>query len=144
MRRGVRRLHRHTPEREEEAREGLLHEFARLAEGGVTADELQRAQTYALGTHAIARQGGGAVLADAVDAWLLGEGLGELAAYESRVRGVTTDAVRALAARHFDPARRVEGVVRGTTAESVAVPAAVSAEKAAGSAPNVNLAAARP
>jgi zinc protease len=111
------------PEQEDEAREGLLHEFARLAEAGVTDDELLRAQTYALGTHAIARQSGGAVLADAVDAWLLGEGLGELAAYEARVRAVTTGDVRALAARHFDPARRVEGVVRGAAAPG-AVPAA--------------------
>jgi zinc protease len=105
------------PEQEEEARAGLLAEFARLADGGVTADELERAQTYALGTHAIARQSGGTVLADAVDAWLLGEGLGELAAYEARVRGVTLADVRRLAARHFDPARRVEGVVRGEAAE---------------------------
>jgi zinc protease len=105
------------PAQEEEARAGLLHEFARLADSGVTADELERAQTYALGTHAIARQSGGAVLADAVDAWLLGEGLGELTAYESRVRGVTTADVRALARRHFDPARRVEGVVRGAAAD---------------------------
>jgi zinc protease len=105
------------PAQEEEARAGLLHEFARLAADGVTADELERAQTYALGTHAIARQSGGAVLADAVDAWLLGEGLGELAAYEARVRGVTLADVRRLAARHFDPARRVEGVVRGEAAE---------------------------
>lgn len=139
-----------SPEREDEARAGLLHEFARLADGGVTADELVRAQTYALGTHAIARQSGGAVLADAVDAWLLGEGLGELAAYEDRVRGVTTDAVRALAALHFDPERRVEGVVRGTAAAPVEVPAAsaasapVAATAAAGPAPNVNRAAAHP
>jgi zinc protease len=128
------------PAQEEEARAGLLAEFARLAEGGVTADELERAQTYALGTHAIARQSGGAVLADAVDAWLLGEGLGELAAYEGRVRGTTVDAVRAFAAARFDPARRVEGVVRGTTGEAAAVPAAA----APGSAPNVNGAAAHP
>jgi zinc protease len=135
------------PEQEEEARAGLLHEFARLAEGGVTEDELRRAQTYALGTHAIARQSGGAVLGDAVDAWLLGEGLGELDAYEARVRGVTTAAVQALAARHFDPARRVEGVVRGTAAEPAAVPAAHAAAPAAGptpSAPNVNEAPVRP
>jgi zinc protease len=112
------------PEQEEEARAGLLDEFARLADGGVTEEELRRAQTYALGTHAIARQSGGAVLADVVDAWLLGEGLGELAAYEARVRGVTTADVRALAARHFDPARRVEGVVRGTAATPASVPAA--------------------
>ncbi len=103
-----------SPGREDEAREGLLAEFAALAADGVTPDELARAQTYALGTHAIARQGGGAVLGDVLDAWQAGEGLGELDAFEARVRAVTTDDVRAFAAEHFDPARRAEGVVRGT------------------------------
>jgi predicted Zn-dependent peptidase len=83
----------------------------------VTADELERAQTYALGTHAIARQSGGAVLGDAVDAWLLGEGLAELDAYEARVRGVTVADVRALAERAFGPGVRAEGVVRGAPAD---------------------------
>jgi predicted Zn-dependent peptidase len=69
---------------------------------------------YALGTHAIARQGGGAVLSDMVDAWLLGEGLGTLATFEARVRAVTPEGIRALAERWFDPGLVVEGVVRGT------------------------------
>jgi len=102
-----------SPGREDEARAGLLAEFAKLAADGVTPDELARAQTYALGTYAIARQGGGAVLGDVLDAWQAGEGLGELDAYEARVRAVTPEDVRAFAAGHFDPARRVEGLVRG-------------------------------
>lgn len=106
-----------SPEQEDAARDGLLAEFARLVEGGVTADELERAQTYALGTHAIARQSGGAVLGDAVDAWLLGEGLGELDAYAARVRGVTVASVRALAERSFGAGVRAEGVVRGAPAD---------------------------
>ena len=93
---------------------GLLAEFDRLREVPVTDEELARAQTYALGTHAIARQSGGAVLGEMVDAWLTGEGLAELERYESRVRAVTPAAIRALAVDWFDPARRVEGVVRGT------------------------------
>ena len=100
------------PEQEEEARAGLLAEFARLADGGVTAEELERAQTYALGTHAIARQGGGTVLGDAVDAWLLGEGLEELEGWEERVRGVGREDVRRFAARVFGGGR-AEGLVRG-------------------------------
>jgi zinc protease len=100
------------PAQEEEARAGLLGEFARLVEGGVTAEELERAQTYALGTHAIARQSGGTVLGDAVDAFLLGEGLGELDAWADRVRAVTRDDVRRFAARAFGGGR-AEGVVRG-------------------------------
>jgi zinc protease len=101
------------PAQEEEARAGLLAEFARLREAPVGDDELARAQTYALGTHAIARQSGGAVLGEMVDAWLLGEGLSALATYEARVRAATPAALRALAERWFDPARVVEGVVRG-------------------------------
>ncbi|HEY0777995.1 MAG TPA: insulinase family protein, partial [Gemmatirosa sp.] len=101
------------PGQEAEAREGLLAEFAKLAADGVTADELSRAQTYALGTYAIARQGGGAVLGDVLDAWQAGDGLRELDEYEARVRAVTPNDVRAFAAAHFDPARRAEGVVRG-------------------------------
>jgi zinc protease len=102
------------PSQEDEARAGLLAEFARLREEPVTAEELERAQVYALGTHAIARQGGGAVLGEMVDAWLAGTGLAELAAYEQRVRAVTPASIMALAERYFDPARRVEGIVRGT------------------------------
>jgi zinc protease len=101
------------PTQEEEARAGLLAEFARLREAPVSDEELTRAQTYALGTHAIARQSGGAVLGEMIDAWLSGEGLAELTTYEARVRAVTPAAVQALARRWFDPARRVEGVVRG-------------------------------
>ncbi|MGZ8456537.1 MAG: M16 family metallopeptidase [Gemmatirosa sp.] len=101
------------PTQEEEARAGLLAEFARLRETPVSDEELVRAQTYALGTHAIARQGGGAVLGEMIDAWLSGEGLAELATYDDRVRAVTPAGIQALAERWFDPARRVEGIVRG-------------------------------
>ena len=80
----------------------------------MTAEELEQARTYALGTHAIAQQSGGAVLGDMVDAWLFGEGLAELETYEARVRAVTPGTIQALADRWFDPQGRVEGVVRGT------------------------------
>ena len=61
-----------SPEQEDAARDGLLAEFRRLRDEPVTAEELERAQTYALGTHAIRQQSGGAVLADMVDAYLFG------------------------------------------------------------------------
>ena len=100
------------PEREAEAREGLLREFARLREMPVTEEELQRAKTYALGTHAISRESGGSRLGEMIDAWLLGTGLGELAAYETRVAALTAADLQSVAGRYFDPDRRVEGVVR--------------------------------
>ncbi len=102
-----------SPEREIEARDGLLEQFALLREQPVTADELERAQTYEIGTHAIHQQSGGAVLGEIVDAWQLGGGLHELAAHDARVRAVTPERVQALVARYVDASRRVDGIVRG-------------------------------
>lgn len=104
-----------SPDREEDARRGLLIEFERLREMPVTAEELQRARTYALGTHAIARESGGSRLGEMVGAWLLGTGLGELASYETSITEVTASDIQEVARRYFDPARRVEGVVRGAS-----------------------------
>jgi zinc protease len=102
-----------SPDKEQEAREGLLREFAKLREAEVTADELEQAKAYAIGTHAIRQQRGGAVLGDLMDAWLVGTGLEELDEYEGRVLAVTADQMRELASSYFDEARLVEGIVRG-------------------------------
>jgi zinc protease len=103
-----------SPDKEDAARTGLLAEFAKLRDGDVTANELARAQSYLVGSHAIARQSGASVLGEIVDAWLLGEGLGELDEYEQRIRAVRAADIRALAIEAFDEQRRVEGVVRGS------------------------------
>ena len=100
------------PDQEDAARDGLLAEFRRLRDEPVSAEELQRAQQYAIGSHAIRQQSGGAVLADLVDAFLFGS-LGELADYDAMVRAVTTESMLAVARTYFDPSRRVEGIVRG-------------------------------
>ena len=102
-----------SPEKEETARAGLLAEFAKLRDKPVSADELLRAQTYAIGTHAIRQESGGAQLADMVDAWLFGRGLAELDEHDSQVRAVTVADVQAFARDFFDDERRVEGIVRG-------------------------------
>jgi zinc protease len=102
-----------SPEKEEIARSGLLAEFAKLRETPVGDDELSRAKEYTIGTHAIAQELGAAVLADMLDAWMFGAGLHELTEYDSRVRSVTAEEMREVARRYFDPARRVEGIVRG-------------------------------
>jgi zinc protease len=100
------------PSQEDAARDGLLAEFRRLREESVSAEELERAQTYTVGSHAIRQQSGGAVLADVIDAFLFGS-LAELVDYEGHVRAVTVESMRAVAQRYFDPSRRVEGIVRG-------------------------------
>ena len=101
-----------SPEKEEQARRGLLAEFAKLRETPVTEKELLQAQTYAIGTHAIRQQSGGAVLGDMIDAYMFG-GLRELAEFDARVRAVTAQGMLAIARTYFDDSRRVEGVVRG-------------------------------
>ena len=101
-----------SPEKEGVAREGLLAEFAKLREEPVTGEELDRAQTYAIGVHAIRQQSGGAVLGEMVEAWMFGT-LGELDEYESQVRAVTAMRILETARAYFDPGRRVEGIVRG-------------------------------
>jgi zinc protease len=101
-----------SPDKEGVAREGLLIELQKLRETLVTDEELHRAQTYAIGVHAIRQQSGGAVLGELVEAWMFGT-LAELDQYEERVRSVTAAAVRDTARRYLEPHRRVEGIVRG-------------------------------
>ena len=98
------------------ARAGLVAEFEKLRREPVREEELQRAQTYAIGTHAIRQQSGGAVLGDMIDAYVFGT-LAELDEYTNRNLSVTTASMRALAERQFDPARMVEGAVRGVGRE---------------------------
>jgi len=101
-----------SPEQEDAARAALLAEFRRLRDEPVTDDELARAQTYSIGVHAIRQQHGSAVLADMVDAWLLGN-LRELGTFEASVRAVTPASMQQIAQEYFDATRRVEGIVRG-------------------------------
>lgn len=103
------------PQREDEAREGLLREFAKLREAEPTGEELDRARQYLIGTHAISQQSGSAVLGELVDAWLFGAGIEERRTYGASIAAVTAADVRALAQEYFDPARVVEGIVRGTS-----------------------------
>ena len=101
-----------SPEKEDVARRGLLGEFARLRDEPVTRRELEQAQTYAIGTHAIRQQSGGAVLGDIVEAWMFGR-LAELDEHDARVRGVTAEEMLQVARSYFDEDRRVEGIIRG-------------------------------
>jgi zinc protease len=101
-----------SPEKEAVARDALLEEFRKLREGGVTAEELHRARTYAIGAHQIRMQSGASVLGEVVDCWLFGT-LAELDESEARLNAVTRDDIQRAAQRYFDPAVRVEAIVRG-------------------------------
>ncbi|QJR34216.1 M16 family metallopeptidase [Gemmatimonas groenlandica] len=103
-----------SPSREQEARDGLLGEFAKLCDAAPTDDEMERARRYLIGTHAIAQQSGGSVLGDLVDAWLFGEGLHERHEVVDRLAAVQGADVLRMARASFDPSRVAEGVVRGS------------------------------
>ncbi len=102
-----------SPDKESAARAGLLEEFRKLRDDGVTAEELARAQTYAIGVHQIRLQSGGSVLGEVVDTWMFGD-LNDLDNVEARIRSVTLADVRRVAREYFDPTIRVEAIVRGT------------------------------
>jgi zinc protease len=102
-----------SPEKEGVARSGLLNEFANLREKPVTAEELNQAKEYLIGSHAIAQESGGAQLGEMLDAWMFGEGLHELLEHDDSVRAVTAEQMREVARKYFDPEKRVEGIVRG-------------------------------
>ncbi|HUR92166.1 MAG TPA: pitrilysin family protein [Gemmatimonadaceae bacterium] len=99
-------------DKEDRARQGLLREFERLRVELVTTEELDRAKEYAVGASAIRRETAGALLSEMMDAWLFGA-LSEAAELERRIRAVTREDVRRLAAACFDPSKRAEGIVRG-------------------------------
>jgi len=102
-----------SPEKEGIARDGLLAEFEKLRERPVTEEELERSKEYVVGSHAIGQESGGALLAEMLDAWMFGSGLGEILEHDSRVRAVTAEQMQAVAQQYFDPKKRVEGIVRG-------------------------------
>jgi len=101
-----------SPEKEETARQALLAEFAKLRDEPVQADELERARQFAIGAWQIRQSSGAAVLSELADAFLWGE-LEELARYPQDIAAVTPEGMQKLAQLSFNPARRVEGVVRG-------------------------------
>lgn len=103
-----------SPEKEEIARAGLLAEFAKLREAPVTAAELAQAKEYAIGTHAIRSQSGGALLGEIIDAWIFGRGLHEIDEHDARIRAVTASEMQELASRHFVESALVQSVIRGT------------------------------
>ena len=103
------------PERELEARAGLLAEFAQLRDAPVGSEELERARTYAIGMHALRQESAGAQLGDMVDAWASGEGLAELDEEVPQIRAVTATDVQRVVQEWIDPARRVEAIVRGVS-----------------------------
>jgi zinc protease len=104
-----------SPERENEAREGLLAELARIAKTPPAAAEVARARSYAAGMLDVGRQSSRAIANGILDAHLNGV-LRDLPGEADRLRAVTAEQVGQVASAIFDEKRRAEFVVRGTGA----------------------------
>ncbi len=102
-----------SPERESEAREGMLEQLERLAREPVEAEELERARRYAAGLVAIGRQHAASIAGEILDAWVTGT-LAEWDDRPGRLGEVSVEDVARVAAAAFRREGLVEYVVRGT------------------------------
>jgi zinc protease len=103
-----------SPEREAEARAGLLEQFELLKQEELSVDEVARAQRYTIGTWQIRNQTNSSQLNDLLQAHLLGVGTAEIEEFADRIRAVTPQTILKVAQRYLNPEFAVEGVVRGT------------------------------
>ena len=74
----------------------------------------------------VSRQHAASVAGEILECWIAAGSLEEMADPGAPFRAVTADDVQRLAASSLDPARRAEGVVRGTGASRVPAPVAAS------------------
>jgi zinc protease len=117
-----------SPEREDEAREQMLVELERFAEEPVAETELRQAVSYLAGQAEVSRQNAASVAGEILDCWIAAGSLEDMSDPGAPFRAVTAEDVRRLAASSLDPARRAEGVVRGSGASRP--PAAAAAFRA--------------
>jgi zinc protease len=103
-----------SPEREAEARAGLLEQFELLKQAPLPADDVARAVKYTIGTWQIRYQTNAAQLNDLLQAHLLGEGMAEITEFEAHIRAVTPERIQEVAQHYIRTELAVEGVIRGT------------------------------
>jgi zinc protease len=103
-----------SPEREEEARAAMLEQLDLFTRSPISEEERQQAVNYLAGQSEVARQSAGAIAAEMLEAWLIGNGLADLEDPGAAFRAVTAEAVLRVARENLEPTKRVEGVVRGT------------------------------
>jgi len=102
-----------SPEREAEARAAMLEELERFVREPVAPAELAQAVSYLSGQAEVRRQHATSVAGEMLEAWIVGDGLAELADPGAAYRAVTVDQVQALAATYLAGLARAEGIVRG-------------------------------
>jgi zinc protease len=103
-----------SPEREEEARAAMLEELDRFTREPVGQTELAQAVNYLAGQAEVSRQNGAELAAEILEAWVIGNGLSDLADPAGAYQAVSAEDVLRVAQRNLLTARRAEGVVRGS------------------------------
>jgi zinc protease len=103
-----------SPQREDEARDAMLEELARFNGEPVSEAELQQAANYLAGQAEVGRQSAAGLAGEIVEAWLIGNGLGDLEDPAAAFRAVTKENLLRVAQRYLRPSIRAEGVVRGS------------------------------
>jgi zinc protease len=106
-----------SPQRESEAREGLLEQLGLLRDELLDGAEVERAKQYAIGAWHIRNQTNSAVLGELANAILFGRGVDEIRTFEQRIRAITADDMREAARKYLVVDRVVEGVVRGAAGD---------------------------
>jgi zinc protease len=100
-----------SPERVEEAVHAIRQELKAVSENGISADELQRAQRYLIGTHAIGLQRKSAIAAALAFYEAYGQGWRSYRLYGDNIMKVTVADVVRVARKYLDPKREVAAVV---------------------------------
>ena len=101
-----------SPENLDEAVKVVRHELLEVAEKGITADELARAQRYIIGVHAIGLQRKSALAAALAFHEAYGQGWKSYRQYGDYIMKVTVADVARAARKYLDPRREVAAVVK--------------------------------
>jgi zinc protease len=100
-----------SPEKVEEAVHAIRQELKAMADNGISAEELQRAQRYLIGTHAIGLQRKSAIAAALAFYEAYGQGWRSYRLYGDNIMKVTVADVVRVARKYLDPKREVAAVV---------------------------------
>ena len=100
-----------SPEKVEEAVRAIRQELKAVTENGISPDELQRAQRYLIGTHAIGLQRRSAIAAALAFHEAYGQGWQSYRRYGDNIMKITVADVMRVARKYLDPQREVAAAV---------------------------------